>query len=107
MTVLSETAPPPSTQQNGSRSDGASRFTAPDLTACHHATDGSGSDATAPPATIDFQLRDLVNPPNAPDLLDATGVITAESDPADAANYSWMPASGPPSQRSSPRAPWS
>ncbi len=61
-----------------SGTDGASRFSQPDSTACP-----SCSTATAPMATVDFRINSIVNLGD-PDANRATGVITAESDPADA-----------------------
>lgn len=57
--------------------DGTARFEAPDLTACP-----SCSTASAPRATIDFKVT-TVDPGGAAGSYRATGVITAESNPAD------------------------
>ncbi len=57
------------------RADGSGRFDAPDLTACP-----SCSNASAPRATVDFRLTSVV--PTAGGGYRATGVITAESNPA-------------------------
>jgi len=57
--------------------DGTGRFDAPDLTACP-----SCSTASAPRATIDFRLTSASKGPEGGGYR-ATGVITAESDPAD------------------------
>ncbi len=63
------------------RSDGASRFTDVDLTACP-----SCSTASAPEATVDFSLK-TITATGPPGSYRATGLITAESDPADARTF--------------------
>lgn len=60
------------------RSDGASRYTNVDLTACP-----SCSTANAPQATIDFRLTTIAGG----GTYRARGVITAESDPANARTF--------------------
>jgi hypothetical protein len=57
------------------RSDGASRFSAPDPVACPTCTT-----ASAPVATLDFNLNTLTS--TGPGSYQATGIFTATSDPA-------------------------
>ncbi len=60
------------------KDDGSGRFDAPDLSAC-----ASCSNASAPRATIDFKFTSAV--PTGSGRYQGTGVITAESNPAQAA----------------------
>jgi hypothetical protein len=63
------------------RSDGASRFRAPDTTACPTCTTSS-----APMASLDFSLKSISS--SGPSAYAATGTITATSDPAWASQLS-------------------
>jgi hypothetical protein len=71
------------------RSDGASRFRAPDTTACPSCTT-----ASAPIASLDFNLKSISS--SGPGAYTATGAITATSDPAWASQLSRSATVGSP-----------